>query len=118
MSASTVLDAIAPQFASDAGKTTFLSLAAGRTSSCFFGVNYDLAVALRAAHMMTLRDRRSGSPGAASSKREGGLAISYSQAQGGDADLGQTHYGRQLEGLINGNIPAVGLTGGGVACTQ
>jgi hypothetical protein len=117
MSASTVFDAIAPQYSADSGKATFLSLAVNRTSSCFFGDNYDLAVALRAAHMMTLRDRRSGSPGAASSKREGGLAISYSQAQGGDADLGQTHYGRQLEGLMNSQIPGFGLTGGGVACT-
>jgi hypothetical protein len=117
MSCSTTFDAIAPQYASDSAKETYLSIAEGRTSSCFFGDNYCLAVALRAAHMMVLRDRRSGSPGAASSKREGGLAISYSQAQGGDPDLGQTHYGRQLEGLIKGQIPAVGLTGGGVACT-
>lgn len=113
MSYSAVFDAIAPQYSADSGKATFLSLAVNRTSACIFGDNYDLAVALRAAHMMVLRDRRSGSPGAASSKREGGLGITYSQASKGDPDLSQTHYGVQLQGLINGNVGAISVLGAG-----
>jgi hypothetical protein len=56
----------------------------------------------------------SGGAGPVTSKKEGQLSISYGSTgkNDDDSDLGLTKYGRQLQGLINGNIAAVGVTGG------
>ncbi len=106
-----VLDAIAPQFASDPQTSDFIALAELRTSQEKFGDKYNLAVALRAAHMMTLRDRKTGEGGSISSKKEGDLGISYATGNGESEDLAQTHYGRQLQRLMKGTITSAGLIG-------
>lgn len=111
-----ILDMIAPQFVADTNKLSFIELATMRTNANVFGENYNLAVALRSAHMLTLSKRASGDAGQVSSKREGDLQISYFQDSSASStdngDLGMSHYGKQLIGLINGVIPAVGVTGG------
>ncbi len=81
--ATAILDIIAPQFASDDDKTSFIGYARGRTSLSYYGTNLEMAVALRAAHMMTLRDIAvaGGGGGEVASKREGDLAIFYYKSQ-------------------------------------
>jgi hypothetical protein len=121
-SASAIFDTIAPQYASDSNKASFIVLARDRTSLEFFGDNYEQAVALRAAHMMTLTNSRSSGgtgsseSGSVASKREGDLAISFAQGAGEigikSSDLSQTHYGVQLMGLIKGSGAFIGVTGG------
>lgn len=115
MSTSAALDAVAPGFASDADVETFLTLAASLTSKAKFGDKYELARALRAAHMMAMRDRNNtNSPagGAITSKREGSLSVGYSVGKNADVDLAQTGFGVQLQGLIRSCVTAVGVTGG------
>jgi hypothetical protein len=118
LTASQILDLIAPQYSTDTDKASFLQLALSRTNACVFGANYSMAVAFRAAHMMTKRDQAQatgGSGGQIASKREGDLAVSYHKTQsssGGSGDLESTSYGMDLLGLINGTIPEIGVTGG------
>lgn len=118
MTASAILDIIAPQFKDDTDKASFISLARGQTSSCFYGTKTEQAVALRTAHMMALRDIAEaqaslGGAGEIASKREGDLAISFhkSSANGEskDADLNLTSYGKQLIGLRAGSGPFMGV---------
>jgi hypothetical protein len=122
VSASTVFDAIAPSLASDPNKALFIILAADRVSSCrFAGTKHDLAVALRAAHDLTLANqtgvggiRSHGESGSITAKREADLSISFSGGYSSDssADLDLTVYGKRLKGLMRGTVPAVGVTGG------
>jgi len=110
-----IFDAYAPAYAGDSSKTNFILLAKDQTNRCFYGTKYNQAVALRAAHMMTLRDRAAsgGGGGAISSMKEGDLAISYAtSATAKNDDLSQTSYGRLLLGLRRGSSPAIGVTGG------
>lgn len=112
MTASAILSAIAPQFDADSNRSTHLQLATKRTNSTCFGENYNYAVALRAAHTLTLYQRAQSTGGAAGSvtdKREGDLSISFSA--GGDSDLDLTSYGKELKGLIKGNIVATDVCG-------
>lgn len=106
-----IITAIAPALATDASLNTWIELATGLTDRCFFGSNYNLAVALRAAHMWSLSTYRSqGESGVVTSKREGQLGISY----GGitvDRDLKQTQYGMQLYDLIHSSNPAITVLG-------
>ena len=110
MSAETILDTIAARFASDPNKGTYLSLARARTGANY-GSSYDLAVALRAAHMMTLSARNEGEAGPVTQKREGALAVSFAEGDETNDDLAQTHFGRQLAGLRRGKVLAMGVTG-------
>lgn len=112
------LDLVAPEFSSNANKSTYLEMAQGRTSSCFYGSNYSQAVALMAAHMMALALSRpaGGDAGQVTSKREGDLSISFGAVSGVSADLAQTKYGVQLAGLRRASGPALGVTGGGLVC--
>lgn len=116
LGASAILDVVAPQYATDPSKSDFLSLATGRTNTCFYGDNANLAIALRAAHMMAMRDRGKAGAGGGelASKREGDLATSFhkSSESDGTGDLGLTSYGRQLQGLTQGSSPFIGVTGG------
>ena len=117
-SASSILDIIAPQYTTDPNKASFIVLARGRTNTCVFGDNTELAVAYRAAHMMAKRDIASdtgGGGGQLAGKREGDLAITYHKSSSGgstDSDLSETSFGNDLLGLMKGNIPAVGVLGG------
>ena len=118
MSASSVLSVIAPQFDSVSGRSEYLSMAEGQTNRCFYGTNADRAVALRAAHMMSLDKsllRTNGETGAISSKKEGDLAIGFATGMNQDSgDLDQTHYGKQLKGLANGSGAFISVTGGNI----
>ena len=118
LTAEQIFDAIAPEYKNHSDKATYLELAESRISSCAFGVNRPHAVALRAAHDMTLNlgsDQSGSGGGPITGKKEGNLSIQYagpsSGADNGD-DLILTKYGRQLKGLMRGNIAAVGVTGG------
>ena len=112
MTASQIIDLIAPGYASDPDKASFITLAKMQTSLCFYGDNYQFAVALRAAHMLVLRDRASGDAGPIASKREGDLAVSYGVGSTDGGDLSLTHYGQQLQGLRKGSGAFIGVTGG------
>lgn len=122
--ASEIFDRIAPGYAADPDKDFYLELADGRTSACAYGGNRNLAVALRAAHMIELAKGSdyagSGGGGPVTSKKEGKLAISYgggSSESDSNSDLPLTKYGRQLAGLARGNIAALGVCGGsGFGC--
>lgn len=121
MSASSILSAIAPQFDSNDKRSEHLQLAALRTSECVFGDKYDYAVALRAAHTLALSTRAKstgGGAGSVSSVKEGDLSISLSGVTGGvnSADLSQTSYGVELDGLIKSNIPGVHVVGSTKFC--
>jgi len=112
-----ILGAIAPQLINDPDKSTHISLAIQRTSENCFGVNYTLAVALRAAHTLTLKNIASGggasSVGSVTSKKEGDLNITYGGTSSikVDGDLGTTQYGIQLDALINGQIIGMSVLG-------
>lgn len=110
--ASAILDVIAPEFISNADKDDHLALATLRTSSTKFGDKYNYAIALRAAHTLTLADPDYGaSSGAVKSRKEGDLSISYGTTKGVNGYLSQTSYGIELLGLIRANIPAYSITG-------
>jgi hypothetical protein len=115
-SASSILDIIAPQYKDDPNKADYIGFARDRTNTCVFGKNYEMAVALRAAHMMYMRDLSAAGAGGGelASKREGDLAISFhkSDTNQGDGDLSSSSFGKQLLGLMNGTIPYFGVTGG------
>lgn len=114
-SASEILSAIAPQFDSNVNRATHLNLATNRTSSSCFGKNYNYAIALRAAHSLTLSERALTSGGASGSitgKKEGDLSISFGSTRGNNnGDLSQTSYGMELKGLIDGNIISISVIG-------
>lgn len=108
-----LFDALAPAYSADPLKSVYIEIATSRTNACAFGTQANLAIALRAAHMLVLSKRSTGEAGQVASKSEGDLSLSYFSA--GDPtgdDLSLTHYGKQLMGLLKGNIPAVGVTGG------
>lgn len=116
-SVSAIFDFIAPKYASDPRKDMSISLATDRTNTCFYGNNANQAIALRAAHILSLVDRAengNSEGGNISSKREGDLAISFGSVSSSDndGDLGMTSYGRQLQGLTKGSSPFIGVTGG------
>jgi hypothetical protein len=103
-----IITAIAPEHASNASIDIFITIAEGLTSACVFGDNYNFAVALRAAHLMTLAGRN-GDSGQISSKSEGGQSISYSSSTVGIDNLNQTSYGKQLQELIYQNVPGFSI---------
>ena len=123
--------AIAPALAADANKDVFVEMAVERTNKCFYGIKYNQAVALLAAHIAFLLNPTAGSMGAGSgsseagatgtitSKREGDLAVSYgsgavSVGNGDvtDAELAQTRFGLMLLALRKGCKPFMGVLGG------
>jgi hypothetical protein len=118
LSVTEIIDTIAPQYTGDSRLTNVITIATQRTSS-EFGDNYNYAIALRTAHMLTLADMNSGgvtsglggAVGAITQKREGNTSISFGSnssltgTTGKKAgDLALTRYGLELLGLIAGNI--------------
>lgn len=108
MSVQTIIAAYAPAFASDSRLPTFITLATNQTATDRFGVNYELAIALRACHMMARNPTVGmGAAGAVTSETEGEISRSYSipkYLQEKYGDLCSTPYGAQLAQLIEGNI--------------
>ena len=113
------LAAICPQLAADANLSVYLEMATNQVSGCFFGTNYNMAVALRAAHIYTLAQRPLGDSGQISSKREGDLSVSYSTTSGesGGDDLNQTHYGKQYMQLAKQSGAAMSVLGADLSNT-
>lgn len=111
-----IFDAIAPGFAANPAKPTYIELAEDRTSACAFGTRRNHAVALRAAHAMTidLGGDQSGSGGQITGKKEGNLSLTFAapSANDSDDDLSMTKYGKQLKGLIKGNITVASIANG------
>ena len=111
--ASEILSDIAPQFATATGRSGALEQAEGATSSTFYGSQRNRAVALLAAHWLSLETssaRRDGSGGPISSKSEGSLSVSFGSVGATKSALGQTHFGMELLEL-RASYPSVGITG-------
>lgn len=116
MSASTIMDTIAPQFATDPNKASTISLARIQTNRCFYGTKTEYAVALRAAHMLTINkiseNEHVQGGGEIASKREGDLSVSFHKSSDNGKsqdDLSLSKYGRQLKGLRAGSGPFMGV---------
>lgn len=103
----------------DADRSVFISQAEELVSSSFYGVFYNQAVYLMAAHIYTLLHRPGGSigaTGAINNMREGDLSIgmgsiNISRASVTDAWLLMTTYGTQLQALKRAVLPGVSVTG-------
>jgi hypothetical protein len=116
MTVQQIIDVIAPQYSTDASLANTVILATQRTSEDAFGDNYSYAIALRTAHILTLRDMRKdgvnsglgGTAGMITNKSEGNTSIGFGSMTGfiknNSNDLALTSYGIELLGLINGNI--------------
>lgn len=104
-------------YATDPYLTDTIESAKQLTSPCFFGRNYNLAVALRAAMELSLFGpiRPNGEPGVIQSKKEAGLSLTYGKTTAvlkDDPYLSQTTYGLALQNLIRSSGPVMGVTGG------
>ena len=117
-----IFDGIAPQYATSPAKAVYLEIADERTapaSVCGWSEQRRRhAVALRAAHVMTMSQDPSfalGGGGGVSKKREGDLQVDYrvTAAKTYDQfpDLAQTAYGTELIGLIRATMMPIGVTG-------
>lgn len=119
LSASTIIGLRAPQCSADPRLGDMLTLAAQMTSACAFGDNYQLALALRVLHWLTMEARNGGTPGvnggsgsagAITSETEGQLSRSYGGVSSSSVnaekypDLIGTQYGTELIALIRGSI--------------
>lgn len=122
--------AIAPALAASGSSGVFVEMARERTNAEFYGVKYNQAVALMAAHVWFLMgagnggagsgSAEAGSVGALTTKREGDLSVSYSSPaatlamkDASDAELSQTRYGLQLLALRRGCSPLARVVTGG-----
>lgn len=122
LSVQQIIDIISPQYSSDSDLTNTITLSTIRTSEDAFGDKYNYAIALRVAHILTLRDMNKdgvssvlgGASGSISNKREGDLSVSFSgmatASLKSSTDLSLTRYGIELQGLIDGNIVKIGLS--------
>lgn len=115
MSAAEYLQLICPALYSDSSRSQWIAMAGEELSSCFFGSSYQKAIALYAAHQFTLAHRPSGDAGVITSKKEGGLSVSYDvpDMEGGQA-LELTHYGLQLRQLRKSRHAGVSVIGSGL----
>ena len=112
LTASQIIQVKCPELYADANLSVYIEMATQLSDSCFFGTNYQLAIALRACHDYTLDQRDAGQAGQISSVKEGDLAIAYaiSKAEGSE-DLSQTSYGKKLIALIESGPGGSSVTG-------
>lgn len=113
-------DALVPAFAAHPSKAVYLEMAEERTapvSACGWNeAKRAQAVALRAAHTMTLALdplRAGGSGGQIQQKREGDLSISFGGGSSSSRpleDLEQTSFGIQLKSLVSSSFLLFGTT--------
>jgi hypothetical protein len=94
------LAVLCPTMLTVSGYSVFIDMAEGVTSSGFFGSQYNLAVALRAAHMYVLNRKRGGEGGFITQKVEGRMSVSYGGVNNVTDELQLTSYGMQLYDLI------------------
>lgn len=123
MSAAERLSIFLPQYIGDPSIPGYLAMAEEQTAPAsedgWDAAQRATAVALRAAHNITLdRDitRAGGTAGAVSSKKEGSLAVSFSNGGGSSSsgmdDLDQTSFGLRLKRLIRANFLDMHVSGG------
>ena len=122
------IQAATPALLQDPSLNVFIEMAKERTDREFYGVKYNHAVALMAAHIAFLLgsgtlgagsgNAEGGSTGSITSKREGDLSVSYgsgavsaSSGNLGDAELSQTRWGLMLISLRKGCKPFFGVCG-------
>jgi hypothetical protein len=86
----------------------YVDLAKQMTSLGFFGTNWNMAVALRAAHMWTLNSTRGGQSGVITYLMEGRLSKSFGGVGVIREELQLTNYGMQLLGLMDSMPGSVG----------
>ena len=120
------IQAVAPALMQDPSLDVFIEMAKERTDRAFYGVKYNHAVALMAAHIAFLLgagtlgagsgNAEGGSTGSITSKREGDLSVSYgagavsaSAGNLGDAELSQTRWRLMLISLRKGCKPFFGV---------
>jgi hypothetical protein len=117
LTATQILTAIAPNLASNPLAAVYLEMSDERTAQGFFGAKREHAIALRAAHMMTVYlsgVRSEGETGSITSKSEGELSVSFGSVSAGpndDGSLTQTTYGIELLALIKASGPFISVTG-------
>ena len=121
------IQAVAPALLQDPSLDVYVEMAKERTDRAFYGVKYNHAVALMAAHIAFLLgsgtlgagsgNAEGGSTGSVTSKREGDLSVSFGTGAAsavvgiGDADLAQTRWGLMLISLRKGCKPFFGVCG-------
>ena len=93
MMPSEILQDIAPELSEVVGRDALLELAEAQTGAVFRSAR-NHAVALLAAHMMTLAKRK-GVSGGVNSLKEGDLSIGYGKSQSSE-NLEATSYGAEL----------------------
>jgi len=96
-----ILDAIAPELKdyNEDDKAVALSVASSRLSEKHFKNVYNQAVALMAAHLLTIA-KRNGASGQVTSYKEGDLSIGYGGLSQANKRLDSTGYGSELLTLI------------------
>ena len=122
------IQAVAPALLQDPSLDVYVEMAMERTDRAFYGVKYNHAVALMAAHIAFLLgsgtmgagsgNAEGGSTGSLSSKHEGELSVSYSSpaatlAMKGvvESELAQSRWGLMLLALRKGCKPFFGVCG-------
>ena len=112
MAATDIIRIICPNLYNDADINDFIALAQLEVSSCYYGTNYQQALALYASHVYTLSQRNQGAPGSISNIKEGDLQIGYIGYSSLNAsDYTQTNYGVQLLGLMKRKHASITVTG-------
>jgi len=117
-----IIETICPALAGSPSLQVYLGMAVQVTDRGFFGVSYNQAVALGAAHLFTLFDEESGTGGTlaelgggapVSSVSEGAVSVSFAQTSStSDSDLATTKYGKMLLRLKKAR-PRMGVNAGG-----
>jgi hypothetical protein len=118
-SATTIFDRIASQWKDDPDKSAYIAEARDQTSVNFYCQNYELAVALRAAHNMAIiKPATEGGQtggGEVASKKEGDLAISYHKGSSTgsvtDEYFNKSTYGIWLKSLRTGSGVTISMAG-------
>lgn len=103
-----ILVVIAPTMSATSGYNNYIELAGQLTSSGYFGDNWSLATALRAAHMWTLNSIRGGQSGVVTFLMEGRLSKSFGGVGVIREGLQLTNYGMQLLDLMDSMPGSVG----------
>ena len=104
------LQAICPAIFETAEYQTFIDISTNMTAQEFYGVNYEYAIALRAAHMWQLNVKRGDSAGPVTYRMEGRLAESYATPGVIKNELELTKYGMQLLTLMRSARGTVATT--------
>lgn len=106
------LDIIAPQFSTNPDRAGYIEIAKTRVSASVYGTKYELAVAYRVAHDMTINGEVTGSNGLSyggivTEETEGDLSRSFADTSSKAtkySSLLSTSYGQSLYDLMQGNV--------------